>query len=501
MEQSLKVLFLSSEVSPFSRSGIHGDVCAAIPRQLKKLGHDVRVITPRYQFIRDRKFGLRDVARLRSVDINFNGTAQEFAVKSGFIPQSKVQVYFVEKPEYYDREGIYLNPVDGKPYDDNALRFSFLCHASLQLILHLQWIPDIIHCNGWQTGLVPFLLSSGEIFHDKLAFSRLVMQVHQFEEFGLFEDGCAPGIIFEDESRELVEWDGKFSFMKAGIQFSDSIVFSRSLDEAGKKQQLKEEFWTQFNGSKDDFKQFGGSGKCLDWNPISDFTIEQSYSEVDFVQGKVANKRALQRDMKFRLLPDLPIGFAVVNLSESSHLEFLNTLRDNDSSLNCQWVIADVSGEAIPKAIEIWRKNNRELVFIVTEMNELLYRKILSGCDFSLKIDGFDTDWNEIATHLNYGVIPYIIQLGDQANTGGWWSEYSEITGEFLFRGDSDNVSALLKAVTESYASKDFWNGWVEQILRKRLDWENIVNQLLDIYENSLSNPSCREKHHEIVEE
>lgn len=501
MEQSLKVLFLSSEVSPFSRSGIHGDVCAAIPRQLKKLGHDVRVITPRYQFIRDRKFGLRDVARLRSVSIDFNGAEQEFAVKSGFIPQSKVQVYFVEKPEYYDRDGIYSNPLDGKVYDDNAMRFSFLCHASLQLIVHLQWIPDIIHCNGWQTGLIPFLLSSGEMFQDKFAFSRLVMQVHQFEEFGLYDNGCAPGMQFENENRELIEWDGRFSLMKAGIQYSDSIIFSRSLDEAEKKQQLKQEFWMQFNGRKQDFKQFGASGKCLDWNPISDFTIEQSYSEVDFTQGKVANKRALQKEMRFRLLPDLPLGFVALDLSEPGQLDYLNNLREKHTTFDCQWVIADTSGKAIPKVFDSWRKNSRESINVVTEMNDLLYRKILAGCDFSLNIDGFETDWSEIVTHLNYGVIPYIIQLGDRGNDGGWWKEYPELDGEFFFRGSLDDVTALLKAITESFSTKDCWNGWVEQILRQRLDWENIVNHLLEIYQSSLSKPSCREKQHEVIED
>ncbi len=174
----MKILFLTSEVAPFSRTGGLADVSKALPKALKSLGHEVRLITPRYRSIRERRHGLREVARLRSLDIEFGGEVHSCAVKSGFIPGAKVQVYFLESERFFNRWGLYGDPETGADWPDNHLRFAFLCHASLQLIQHLRWFPDIIHCNDWQTALVPYLLSSDDRYAGDFTSTRSVLHLH-----------------------------------------------------------------------------------------------------------------------------------------------------------------------------------------------------------------------------------------------------------------------------------------------------------------------------------
>jgi len=155
-----KVCYVSSEVIPFAKSGGLADVAGALPIALKEMGHDVRLMMPNYKSINERKFVLREVIRLREVEVEINNKMRFAHGKTAFLPNSKVHVYFLSIPEYFDRKELYIDPKTKKDFKDNAERFAHFSMAVLKTLKLLYWQPDIIHCNEWQTAMIPFYLKT-----------------------------------------------------------------------------------------------------------------------------------------------------------------------------------------------------------------------------------------------------------------------------------------------------------------------------------------------------
>src|SRR3990172_7060131 len=162
MSKPLNVLFLSSEVDPFAKTGGLADVSSALPQAIKELGHEIRIMMPRYRFISERRYKLHDIIRLKEIPVPVGKITEQGNVKSSFISnlKEKVQVYFLDNANYFGRDGIYQSPVGRKDYKDNDERFIFFCRGVLEALKRLGWQPDIIHCNDWQTGLVPAYLKT-----------------------------------------------------------------------------------------------------------------------------------------------------------------------------------------------------------------------------------------------------------------------------------------------------------------------------------------------------
>src|ERR1035437_5285513 len=153
------VLFLSTEVYPFAKTGGLADVSAALPQALRELGHDVRGMMPKYGFIGEKKQKIHLINRLQGVEFEIAGKSLVTNLKSSAILTNKtrIQIYFLENEEYFSRLGRYVVPVTGKDYSDNDERFLLYALAAFELCRLLLWKPDIIHCNDWQGGLVAAL--------------------------------------------------------------------------------------------------------------------------------------------------------------------------------------------------------------------------------------------------------------------------------------------------------------------------------------------------------
>ncbi len=160
MTQPLNVLFLSSEVFPFAKTGGLADVASALPQALKEIGNDVRLAIPRYGFVSERKFRIHEIIRLKDIDIPIGKKVAKLNVKSSFLigERTKVQIYFIDSSEFFGRPGIYQDPKSKKDYADNDERFIFYSRGILEILKRLGWAPHIIHCNDWQSGLVPVYL-------------------------------------------------------------------------------------------------------------------------------------------------------------------------------------------------------------------------------------------------------------------------------------------------------------------------------------------------------
>ncbi|MGH2574992.1 MAG: glycogen/starch synthase, partial [Ignavibacteria bacterium] len=156
MARGLNILFCTSEVTPYSKTGGLADVSNSLPQELNALGNAVRIITPKYGPMDERKLRIYEIKRLTGIEVPVGDKTAICNIKSSFIisPKGKVQVFLLENNEYFSKASPYLDPKTGKDYPDNDERFIFYCRAVVQALGLLGWKPDIIHCNDWQTGLI-----------------------------------------------------------------------------------------------------------------------------------------------------------------------------------------------------------------------------------------------------------------------------------------------------------------------------------------------------------
>ena len=200
---SLKLFYLTTEITPFAETSHLGNYSVHIPLALQTLGHDMRTMIPEYGFVSERKYILREVIRLREIPFEFDGEEIMTSAKSAFIPRTRVQVYFLENDKYYKGlTNLLYKAKNGRVLTDNDERYAYFSKAAIAMLPHLFWKPDVIICNGWQSAYVPLIyqqIYDSQSFYGKI---KTVLTVHSVDEYCNF-------------SRE--------SYAKVGVTLPDSI--------------------------------------------------------------------------------------------------------------------------------------------------------------------------------------------------------------------------------------------------------------------------------------
>jgi len=182
---SKKLYYLTTEITPFANVSLLGDFSAKVPLALQEKGHDIRTIIPKYGYVSERKYILREVIRLREIPFQFNGEDQIASAKSAFIPKTRVQVYFLEDDYWFQPlTNLIYKSKNGRILSDNGERYSYFAKAVLSTLPHLFWTPDIFICNGWQSAMVPGMFKKhfdglNEFYQD----IKTVMVIHEMDEY------------------------------------------------------------------------------------------------------------------------------------------------------------------------------------------------------------------------------------------------------------------------------------------------------------------------------
>ncbi|MGL6175220.1 MAG: glycogen synthase, partial [Cellulosilyticaceae bacterium] len=210
----LKCLFVATEVAPYAKTGGLADVAGALPEELQKNGMDVRVVMPYYTSVKN-KFFLEQEEFLTDFEVNLNWRRQQAGV---YYDESIVPTYFIENEYYFNRDNLY-------GYQDDYERFAFFSKAVLELIKKIDFIPDIIHCNDWQTGPICLLLKDKYSYDPMYAEIKTVFTIHNMKYQGIFGKEALEVLELSDEymNSERIEFNGGVSFMKAGLLYADKI--------------------------------------------------------------------------------------------------------------------------------------------------------------------------------------------------------------------------------------------------------------------------------------
>ena len=217
----MRILFVTPEIAPFSKEGGLADVSAALPEVLARRGHEVVVVTPRYSGIDVATFDLRR-KRIR-LGLPIRGKTVSGGILEGDGPDG-VQLWFVDQPSYFDRQGIY--GWQGKAHPDNDERFAFFCRAALETCRQTGFAPDVIHAHDWPCGPLAPLLQFEYRDWPELNSSGTVFTIHNLAHTGSFEPDAMMilGLPWDLFTPEEMEFFGKVSYLKAGLVFADKLT-------------------------------------------------------------------------------------------------------------------------------------------------------------------------------------------------------------------------------------------------------------------------------------
>src|SRR2546422_2135 len=300
MPRRLRVLFMASEVEPFAKTGGLADVAGALPAALAALGHDVRLLMPRSRGVDARAGELRTVVPRLAIPLG--DRTVEGALFEGRT-SSDVPVYFLGQDHYYDREGLY-GTADGD-YWDNCERFIFFCRGGLEALLSLgesgraSWRPQIVHCNDWQTGLVPVYLRTLYRDHPSLGEVATLFTIHNLAYQGVFWHFDMPltGLGWDLFTPAGLEFYGKLNFLKGGLVFADVL---NTVSKTYAQEIQTAEFGCGLEGvlqyRRADLHGVVNGIDVAAWDPATDRDLTKPYSAEDLA-GKAACKQALAQEL------------------------------------------------------------------------------------------------------------------------------------------------------------------------------------------------------------
>lgn len=487
MKQS-KILYLAAEVSPFVKEGGLADVTGALPKEIKSLNQEIRMMMPKYKQVNERKFVLREVIRLRDIPVTINGRTEIANVKSAFLPDSKVQIYFVEVGDFFNRPGIFKNPKTNEPYEDNPERFAFFNKAALETLKKLSWQPDIIHSNDWQTAFAPVYLKT--IYHNDPFFKgvKSIFTFHNLSSQGSFDVEKTKNIEFDESQVKeggMFYKDGKLNLTRAAIFFSDFITT------------VSENYAHEIIGND----EFGfGFGKVLDekgekfegilngvdysvWTPTDDKLIPHQYTGEN-TELKNDNKKVLMERLGMPFRPETPLFVAITNLSSQKGTDLFVDILEKLLSLDVQICIMGEGNLDYMRKINAYNQSYPDKISFNATYDEKMSHLLLAGADFYLMPSKYEPCGLNQIYSLKYGTIPIVTPVGGLYDTVQDLSEdLSEGTGIVLKSISSEGLMSGINKAISIFNDKTKLTDIRIRIMDEDFSWKISAKRYVGIYE------------------
>jgi len=476
----LRILFATPECSPLVKTGGLGDVSAAFPAATRALGLDIRILLPGYRPVLAQLRGCREVARL--------APAANFPLArllQGQTP-SGVPLFALDCPELYDRAGGPYQDDAGRDWTDNALRFGLLSHAAALLGSAgspLDWQPNVVHCNDWQTGLAPAYLR-----YAAGARAATLQTIHNLAYQGIFEPQfvAALGLPPESFTPDGVEYYGKLSFLKSGLQLADAITtVSPTYALEIQSEPLGFGLHGLLAARRDCLSGIRNGIDTGLWNPATDPFIACRYG-ADTLAAKAINKRALQRRLGLAPAPAMPLFAVVSRLAAQKGLDWLLAIAPQLLALPAQLVILGAGEPQLERGFRALAHGHAEQVSTTIGFDETLAHLIEAGADAFLMPSRFEPCGMNQMYSQRYGTPPVVRATGGLADTVVDCSPATLADGSasgFVFHDAS--AQALLTAVRRAagtWRDSASWRALQRNGMARDFGWETSARRYAAIY-------------------
>ena len=452
----MKILYLSSEVAPFAKTGGLADVAGSLPAALKKKGVDIRVGLPKYQ----------------SVKLPGNETVQ-----------NGVTVYFVENKTYFDRPALYGDK--NGDYLDNLERFRFFCEAILDRAQAENFRPDIIHCNDWQTALIPVFLASR--FQDEPFWKgvKTVFTIHNLGYQGIFPKAAFPktGLDWSLFHMEALEFYGQVNLLKGGLVFSDRLT---TVSPTYAREIQTSEFGHRLEGilskRQDILTGILNGIDENEWNPEKDPELVKPFSSED-PSGKAKNKQDLQKLCGLPQTQATPLLGMVSRLADQKGIDLLIAGMERLLSQDVHVVILGSGDPAVEALFQNFSKKFPMKLSVHLKFDPVLAKKIYAGSDFFLMPSKYEPCGLGQMIALRYGTLPIVRATGGLADTIVDVEASSDGNG-FVFR--EYQTDALLHAIERSCRvfRKPLFDELVRRAMGCDFSWSRSAEDYIRLYES-----------------
>lgn len=472
MTAGLKILFAASEVVPFAKTGGLADVAGALPQVLAGMGHDVRIVMPKYGCVKSEQFNLHPVTE--SFSIPHGSSNIDITIESSeAIP--KVQTYFIRNDYLYQRETLYAQP-------DDDHRFVAYCRGIIEMLPHLGWIPDIIHCNDWHTGLVPVYLKTLYANYPAYRNIRTLYTIHNLAYQGIFNPELMElaGLPWE-----LFTWDklaccDLFNFMKAGLIYADKLS---TVSETYAREIQTREYGAGLEGvlkyRQDDLYGIINGIDYQVWNSKTDSFIPHHFS-ADAINGKQACKRALQKEMRLPTRFDVPLFSIISRLTSQKGFDLLDKVFPQlFSSADMQVIILGTGEEEHQKMMKIVAAKFPDKLALALRFDNALAHRIYAGSDSFMMPSRYEPCGLGQMISLAYGTVPVVRATGGLADTvqengkgnGFVFTDYTPVA-----------LEQAIRRALQCYAEHDRWQQVMRNGFASDFSWEASAKKYLKVY-------------------
>jgi len=473
-----KILFVTSEAHPLIKTGGLADVCGSLPKALTELSQDIRLILPNYQALKASE-NVKFLTSIRIDNRNIN-------ILETLMPDSQVIVWLVDYPAYYNYPGNPYVDEQGEPWFNNAERFGLFCRIVTEVAMNRinqDWQPDVVHCNDWQSGLVPAFLSLEE------GRPSTVFTIHNMAYQGLFPLTSAsvlnlPGQLWHPAG---LEFHGMLSFIKGGLVYADYIT---TVSPTYALEIQTAEFGYGLEGLLEHRKEFLGgiiNGIDLDqWDPEKDPNIFQCYS-AKTLSKKLLNKTALQAQLGLPIEEHIPLFGLIGRLVEQKGIDLLLDCFSEMITMKLQFVLLGSGDKVFERQLQEFAELYPDKIAIKIGYDEALAHLIEAGADAFLMPSRFEPCGLNQMYSQRYGTVPIVRKTGGLADTV--IDALPETLGNQTATGivfNEASPSALLEAIKRTlilYSMPDSWKKIQVNAMGKDFSWQRSAKQYLELYQ------------------
>jgi len=471
----MKVLYVTSESYPFAVSGGLGDVAYALPKALRRRLIGCRVVLPLYSAVPQE---LRDNMKfLTSFSVPVSWRRQYCGVFEAKV--GGVIYYLLDNQYYFKRDGLYGH------YDD-AERFAFLSRAVLEMLEHIDFAPEIIHCNDWQTALTPVYLSLFYSRSEKLKSIKSVFTIHNIQYQGKYGTEILEDVFgLSGQDEQMLKYDDCVNLMKGAVEAAHKVTtvsptyareildpwYSHGLDPI-----LKERMW-----------KLGGIINGIDYdvyNPAQDNDIFESYSAEDMA-GKTVNKSGLQKLAGLPESPDPPLVGVISRLVEHKGFDLVREIMQGLLERDVQVVLLGAGDWVYENYFKGLAEKFPKKISVTLGFDPALAHKIYAGSDIFLMPSKSEPCGLAQMVALRYGSIPVVRETGGLRDTV---SDSGDGQGNgFTFQGyDSTDFFFAVTRALEAYAQRDSWSELVARAMACDNSWGRSANEYIRLYKSLL---------------
>ncbi len=475
----MKVLFATSECAPFIKTGGLADVVGALPQELCKQGCEARVILPKYSAIAQKYQD--EMHYISNIYIKMGWRSQYCGVFE--LQKDGVIYYFVDNEFYFKSDKIYGDiAVDVE-------KFAFFDKAVLALLQVVGYFPDVIHCNDWQTGMIPVLLRAHYSHDDRYNRIKTVMTIHNLKFQGVYDkktiaDVCElPDYYFTNDKLEFYK---DANMLKGGLVYADFIT---TVSKTYSREIMSDYFGENLNGLLS-ARSASVTGiingiDYTDWNSLKDPFIEANYDSRDFASKKKINKLALQKQFGLEENPDKFMVGMVTRLTGQKGLDLVqcvmdDIVRDGDVQL----VILGTGEPQFENMLRHYEWKYKGTVASLIMFDNAVSHKIYASCDAFLMPSLFEPCGLSQMISMRYGTLPIVRETGGLRDSVEPYNEFENTGTGFSFANYNahEMLGVLNYAKSTWYNNRKNWNAMVKRAMKTDFSWKNSAKEYIDVY-------------------